>query len=147
MFRVPPLSVLFFICANMPRFSNLIRFADTALFYQPNHHGMCSAIEFLCCVLLNLSVDRRFPFSSFILWTMRIVTAKLVFVPWLWNKMAFIKRKTVKFSVDLQVSFSCFSFVLNFFEYIFLQKMLICRYATFRMFHLSMPRYLAKCGC
>ncbi|CAI2357149.1 unnamed protein product [Caenorhabditis sp. 36 PRJEB53466] len=29
--------------------------------------------------------------------------AKLVFVPWLWNKMAFIKRKTVKFSVDLQV--------------------------------------------
>uniref|UniRef100_A0A1I7TJN1 C2 NT-type domain-containing protein n=2 Tax=Caenorhabditis tropicalis TaxID=1561998 RepID=A0A1I7TJN1_9PELO len=31
------------------------------------------------------------------------LTAKLVFVPWLWNKMAFIKRKTVKFSVDLQV--------------------------------------------
>lgn len=29
--------------------------------------------------------------------------AKLVLVPWLWNKMAFIKRKTVKFSVDLQV--------------------------------------------
>uniref|UniRef100_A0A8R1I1C2 C2 NT-type domain-containing protein n=1 Tax=Caenorhabditis japonica TaxID=281687 RepID=A0A8R1I1C2_CAEJA len=29
--------------------------------------------------------------------------AKLVFVPWLWNKMAFIKRKTVKFSVDLQL--------------------------------------------
>nr|pir hypothetical protein C54H2.1 - Caenorhabditis elegans [Caenorhabditis elegans] len=34
---------------------------------------------------------------------MNFISAKLVFVPWLWNKMAFIKRKTVKFSVDLQV--------------------------------------------
>ncbi|CAI5455253.1 unnamed protein product [Caenorhabditis angaria] len=28
---------------------------------------------------------------------------RLVFVPWLWNKMAFMKRKTVKFSVDIQI--------------------------------------------
>ncbi|KAK6043036.1 hypothetical protein COOONC_19459 [Cooperia oncophora] len=39
---------------------------------------------------------------SLVLWT-RCLLGRYLLIDWLWRKMAFLKRKKVKFSVDLQV--------------------------------------------